>query len=89
MSNGTVLLSFGNSGATGPHLVGHVQETGTGATPLPLRDYGAMNNTVDELIMFGNSFIACRRSSELVCCSSALAPCHPEPPEDGEGSAFQ
>jgi len=54
-SNGNFLLSFGNSCATGPHLAGHIQETGTGDAPLPLRDYVALNNTVDELIMFGNS----------------------------------
>jgi hypothetical protein len=51
----TVALSFGNSCATGPHLAGHLQETGTGANPLPLRDYVALNNTVDELIAFGNA----------------------------------
>ena len=38
-----------------PHLAGHIQETGTGDDPLPLRDYVALNNTVDELIAFGNS----------------------------------
>jgi len=54
MSNGNVQLAFGNSCATGPHLAGHVQETGTGDNPLPLRDYVALNNTVDELIVFGN-----------------------------------
>ena len=54
MSGGNVLLSFGNSCATGPHLAGHVQETGTGDNPLPLRDYVALNNTIDELIVFGN-----------------------------------
>ena len=52
---GNILLSFGNSCATGPHLAGHLQETGTGDNPLPLRDYVALNNTVDELIVFGNS----------------------------------
>jgi hypothetical protein len=31
-----------------------VQETGTGDAALPLRDYVALNNTVDELIVFGN-----------------------------------
>lgn len=55
MSDGTVALSFGNSCAVGPHLAGHVQETGTGDAPLPLRDYVALNNTVDELIVFGNA----------------------------------
>jgi len=49
-----VKVSFGNSCATGPHLAGHVQETGTNTNPLPLRDYVALNNTVDELINFGN-----------------------------------
>jgi hypothetical protein len=48
-------LSFGNSCANSPHLAGHVQETGTGDAPLPLRVYVALNNTVDELIAFGNS----------------------------------
>jgi hypothetical protein len=47
-------LSFGSSCAASPHLAGHVQETGTGTGPLPLRDYVALNNTVDELINFGN-----------------------------------
>ena len=50
-----VTLSFGNSCATGPHLAGHIQETGTGENPLPLRDYVALNNTVDELIAFANA----------------------------------
>jgi hypothetical protein len=50
----TVQLSFGNSCANSPHLAGHVQETGTGDAALPLRDYVALNNTVDELIVFGN-----------------------------------
>jgi hypothetical protein len=49
------LLSFGNSCATSPHLAGHIQETGTGDSALPLRDYVALNNTVDELIAFGNN----------------------------------
>jgi hypothetical protein len=31
-----------------------VQETGTGNAPLPLRVYVALNNTVNELIVFGN-----------------------------------
>lgn len=55
LSGGNVQLSFGNSCATGPHLAGHIQETGTGDDPLPLRDYVALNNTVDELIAFGNA----------------------------------
>ena len=50
-----VTLAFGSSCATGPHLASHVQETGTGDAPLPLRDYVALNNTVDELIAFGNA----------------------------------
>jgi hypothetical protein len=50
----TVQLSFGNSCSNSPHLAGHVQETGTGDAPLPLRVYVALNNTVDELIVFGN-----------------------------------
>jgi hypothetical protein len=54
MSTAGVKLSFGNSCVTGPHLAGHVQETGTGIESLPLRDYVALNNTVDELIVFAN-----------------------------------
>lgn len=50
-----VQVSFGNSCATGPHLAGHIQETGTGDNPLPLRDYVALNNTVDELIAFAHA----------------------------------
>ncbi len=55
LTDNTVQLSFGNSCATGPHLAGHVQETGTGDSPLPLRNYVALNNTVDELIAFANA----------------------------------
>lgn len=51
----SVVLEFGKSCANSPHLAGHVQETGTGNNPLPLRVYVALNNTVDELIAFGNS----------------------------------
>jgi hypothetical protein len=54
LSGNQVKLSFGSSCAAGPHLAGHVQETGTGNDPLPLRVYVALNNTVDELIVFGN-----------------------------------
>ncbi len=50
----TFNVSFGSSCASSPHLAGHVQETGTGENSLPLRDYVALNNTVDELINFGN-----------------------------------
>ena len=53
-SDGNIGLSFGNGCANSPHLAGHAQETGTGTGPLPLRDYVALNNTVDELIVFGN-----------------------------------
>ena len=53
-SNNQVTLAFGQSCASSPHLAGHVQETGTGDNPLPLRDYVALNNTVDELIVFAN-----------------------------------
>jgi hypothetical protein len=49
-----VQLTFGTYCATGPHLAGHVQETGTGDQPLPLRDYSALQLTLDELIVFGN-----------------------------------
>lgn len=54
LSGNDVKLSFGNSCAMSPHLAGHVQETGTGDDPLPLRVYTALNMTVDELIAFGN-----------------------------------
>ncbi len=54
ISGNQVKLSFGSSCAAGPHLAGHVQETGTGDAPLPLRVYVALNNTVDELIAFAN-----------------------------------
>jgi hypothetical protein len=50
-----VKVVFGLSCSASPHLAGHVQETGTGAHPLPLRDYVALNNTLDDLIVFGNS----------------------------------
>ena len=49
-----VKVEFGSSCASSPHLASHVQETGTKDNPLPLRDYVALNNTVDELIVFGN-----------------------------------
>ena len=55
MGPGGVTLHFGTFCATGPHLADHVQETGTGANALPLRDYVALENTVDELIQFGNA----------------------------------
>jgi hypothetical protein len=54
LSSGGVQVLYGDSCATGPHLAGHVQETGTGNGALPLRDYVALNNTLDELILFGN-----------------------------------
>jgi hypothetical protein len=54
LSGNQVKLAFGSSCAAGPHLAGHVQETGTGDDPLPLRVYVALNNTVDELIVFAN-----------------------------------
>lgn len=60
MASGAVKLVFGTYCATGPHLAGHVQETGTGDTSLPLRDYVALNNTVDELIIFGNTVAKAR-----------------------------
>ena len=55
MQGDDVKLAFGNSCAASPHLAGHVQETGTGDAPLPLRVYTALNMTVDELIEFGNN----------------------------------
>jgi hypothetical protein len=58
-------VSFGSSCAASPHLAGHVQETGTGNSPLPLRDYVALNNTVDELINFGNE-VALRHPGWIV-----------------------
>ena len=57
---GDVQLSFGSSCATGPHLAGHVQETGTGDAPLPLRVHTALDLTLDELIVFGNRVAAAR-----------------------------
>jgi len=54
LTSSAVKFSFGNSCATGPHIYSHVVETGTGDHPLPLRDYVALNMTVDELIVFGN-----------------------------------
>lgn len=53
-SGNDMKVMFGVGCASSPHLAGHVQETGTGSQPLPLRDYVALNNTVDELIAFGN-----------------------------------
>lgn len=50
-----VNVVFGSSCAASPHLASHIQETGTGDNPLPLRVYVALNNTLDELIVFGNS----------------------------------
>ncbi|MGC1304576.1 MAG: hypothetical protein WA840_19580 [Caulobacteraceae bacterium] len=50
-SSGT--MAFGTYCATGPHLAGHVQETGSNA--LPLRDFTALNITVGELIVFANT----------------------------------
>jgi hypothetical protein len=55
MDSEGVKLVYGTYCATGPHLAGHVQETGTGDDPLPLRDYVALNSTLDELIVFGNT----------------------------------
>jgi hypothetical protein len=55
MDSTGVRLVYGTYCATGPHLAGHVQETGTGDAPLPLRDYVALNITLDELIVFGNA----------------------------------
>ena len=55
MDSSGVKLVFGTYCATGPHLASHVQETGTGEASLPLRDYVALNNTLDELILFGNA----------------------------------
>jgi hypothetical protein len=54
LENDGVKLHFGSSCAAGPHLAGHIQETGTGDAPLPLRDYTTLNLTLEELIVFGN-----------------------------------
>lgn len=54
IAGSTVNLSFGGSCANSPHLASHVQETGTGDNALPLRDYTALNMTLDELVLFGN-----------------------------------
>jgi hypothetical protein len=47
-----VRLMFGASCAARSHIAGHLQETGT--EPLPLRDYTALNATLEELVVFGN-----------------------------------
>ena len=62
LSNGNIQLSFGNGCANSPHQAGHVQETGTGTASLPLRDYVALQNTLDELIVFGNEGKGVRRN---------------------------
>jgi hypothetical protein len=49
-----VRLLFGASCAARPHIAGHLEETGTGDKPLPLRDYTALNATLEELVVFGN-----------------------------------
>jgi hypothetical protein len=49
-----VRLVFGASCAARPHIAGHLEETGTGDKPLPLRDYTALNATLEELVVFGN-----------------------------------
>jgi hypothetical protein len=49
-----VRLQFGASRAAGPHIAGHLEETGTGDKPLPVRDYTALNATLKELVVFGN-----------------------------------
>jgi hypothetical protein len=54
LEKGGVKLHFGSSCAATPHLAGHIQETGTGDAPLPLRDYTSLNLTLEELIVFGN-----------------------------------
>jgi hypothetical protein len=48
-------LVFGATCATAPHIAGHAEETATGDAPLPLRDYTALNMTLNELIIFGNT----------------------------------
>jgi len=65
MGSGAVQVLFGDSCATSPHLAGHVQETGTGDNPLPLRVYVALNNTVDELINFGTQ-VASKQAGWIV-----------------------
>jgi hypothetical protein len=51
---GGVRLQFGASCVARPHIAGHLEETGTGDKPLPLRDYTALNVTLEELVVFGN-----------------------------------
>lgn len=48
-------LIFGATCATAPHIAGHAEETATGKSALPLRDYTALNMTLAELIVFGNT----------------------------------
>lgn len=48
-------FNYGETCAQQYHLQSHVQETGTGAAALPLRVYTALNMTLNELIVFGNS----------------------------------
>lgn len=48
-------LIFGATCATAPHIAGHTEETATGDSPLPLRNYTALNMTLNELIIFGNT----------------------------------
>lgn len=48
-------LVFGATCATAPHIAGHAEETATGDAALPLRDYTALNMTLNELIIFGNT----------------------------------
>ncbi len=51
----TLTMLFGASCATTPHITGHAEETATGDAALPLRDYTALNMTLNELIIFGNT----------------------------------
>lgn len=52
--SGNIKVTFGAGCANSPHLAGHLEETATGDAPLPIRDYSALEMTVNELIEFGN-----------------------------------
>lgn len=52
----TIHLTYGTGCAQQYHLLGHTQETATGDVALPLRDYTALNVTLNELVVFANTF---------------------------------
>jgi len=55
LSGSNLKLVFGATCATAPHIAGHAEETASGNSPLPLRDFSALNMTINELIVFGNT----------------------------------